>query len=281
MPSDSNGVFSLVSGYLAADGETIQASQHNPPLEDIASGITGRLPRNGNAAMAGALKLADGTVGAPALAFASATSFGFYKTANGIGVSVNGVQVFEFTSLPKATPVGAMLDWPAFVPPTGWLLCEGQGLSTTTYAALWAVIGNQFGTFGAGTFALPDCRGRVSAGYDITVATLAGSGVLGATLGAQTVTIAQGNLPSYTLPKTLAISDTQAWTVSGQGAGTVIDGGGTKFGGGASGSSATLGVSRTGSVSLTGDTQSGGSGTALANVQPTLILNKIIYTGVV
>jgi hypothetical protein len=36
MPS-ANGVYSLPSGYLAVTGATIQASQHNPPLEDIAA----------------------------------------------------------------------------------------------------------------------------------------------------------------------------------------------------------------------------------------------------
>ncbi len=51
MPRDANGVFSLSPGYLAVTGQTILASQHNPPLEDIAEGLTNSLPRNGSAPM--------------------------------------------------------------------------------------------------------------------------------------------------------------------------------------------------------------------------------------
>lgn len=69
MPRDSGGTFSLVSGYLAVTGQPIEASQHNPPLEDIATALTGSLPRNGaagmqaNLAMAGfkVTGMADGT----------------------------------------------------------------------------------------------------------------------------------------------------------------------------------------------------------------------------
>lgn len=51
MPFDSNGRFSLASGYLAVTGQTILASQHNPPLEDIASGLSSTLLRTGVAPM--------------------------------------------------------------------------------------------------------------------------------------------------------------------------------------------------------------------------------------
>lgn len=58
MPRDSGGTFSLVSGYLAVTGQPIEASQHNPPLEDIATALTGSLPRNGAAAMQANLAMA-------------------------------------------------------------------------------------------------------------------------------------------------------------------------------------------------------------------------------
>jgi hypothetical protein len=54
MPYDSNGNASLVPGYLAVEGQTILPSQHNPPLEDIASMLSqvvlrsGVAPWNGN-----------------------------------------------------------------------------------------------------------------------------------------------------------------------------------------------------------------------------------------
>lgn len=40
-------------------------------------------------------------------------------------------------------------------PPTGYLLCNGQYVSTTTYANLYAVIGNSYGPPQTGTFRLP------------------------------------------------------------------------------------------------------------------------------
>ena len=45
--------------------------------------------------------------------------------------------------------------------PDGWLLCQGQAISRTTYAALFAVTGTEFGTGnGSSTFNIPDIRGR-------------------------------------------------------------------------------------------------------------------------
>lgn len=75
--------------------------------------------------------------------------------------------------------------------PTGWLLCFGQAVSRTTYAALFAAIGTTYGAGnGTTTFNLPDMRGRVAAGLDNMGGTTAsritsgGSGIAGTTLGA-------------------------------------------------------------------------------------------------
>jgi hypothetical protein len=81
MPS-SNGVYSLPQGYLAITGATIQASQHNPPLEDIAAALTLRLSRDGSAPMTGALQLASGSVSLPGAVFQVDASSGFDKTTS-------------------------------------------------------------------------------------------------------------------------------------------------------------------------------------------------------
>lgn len=57
MPRDAQGVYSLPPGYLGVTGQTILASQHNAPLEDIAEGLTNSLPRSGAAAMVAPLNL--------------------------------------------------------------------------------------------------------------------------------------------------------------------------------------------------------------------------------
>lgn len=51
------GVYSLPPGYFATDGTTIDVSQHNPPLEDIAQALTDSLPRDGSAPMTGGLNM--------------------------------------------------------------------------------------------------------------------------------------------------------------------------------------------------------------------------------
>lgn len=57
-------------------------------------------------------------------------------------------------------PVGTMLDYAGTTAPTGYLMCDGQSLSTTgTYAALFAVLGYAYGGSGA-SFNIPDFRGR-------------------------------------------------------------------------------------------------------------------------
>ncbi len=61
----------------------------------------------------------------------------------------------------KLVPTGSVMPYTAASAPTAWLLCDGTAVSRTTYAALFAVIGE---TFGQGdnstTFNVPDFRGR-------------------------------------------------------------------------------------------------------------------------
>jgi microcystin-dependent protein len=224
MPS-SNGVYSLPPGYLAVTGTVIQASQHNPPLEDIAAALTLRLSRDGSAPMTGALQLAAGRVTAPGVVFTTDASTGFYKTAAGFAAAISGVKVVEFTAAGLASGVREVGELVAFTgtaaPSSLWLLPFGQTVSRTTYAALWAfaqieiAAGNTLYNNGDGstTFGIPDMRGRVPVGWDkmggtaASRMTTAGSGVDGTTLGgnggAETVTLTAPQLPSsipYTDP---------------------------------------------------------------------------------
>ena len=81
--------------------------------------------------------------------------------------------------------------------PNGWLICDGSTVSRKTYGDLFKVIGT---TYGAGnsntTFTLPDMRGRLPIGAGTGTSLTART--LGANLGAETVTLAQTNLPSHT-----------------------------------------------------------------------------------
>lgn len=288
MPRDSSGVFTLPAGYLAVTGETIQASQHNPPLEDIAQALTGSVPRTGAAGMTGPLKLADGTVSAPSLTFGVALNTGFYKTTSGIGVTVNGVQVAEFGGSAGFIPVGAVIDFAGAVAPAGWLLCYGQAVSRATYAALFAAIGTSYGVGdGSTTFAVPDRRGRLSVGKDnmggaaANRVTTAGSGVDGATLGA-----AGG---SQALQQhSHAVTDAgHAHAINDPGHShptpTGNAGGGAAFGPPALNAAATTGSSTTGitiQTATTGITIADAGSGASQNMPPALVFNAIIYAGV-
>ena len=62
-------------------------------------------------------------------------------------------------------PAGSILAYTLSSAPTGFLLCNGAAVSRTTYSALFAVIGTDYGTGdGSSTFNVPDLRGRVIAG---------------------------------------------------------------------------------------------------------------------
>lgn len=58
-------------------------------------------------------------------------------------------------------PVGVINAFGGTTAPDGWLLCQGQAISRTDYADLFAVIGTAFGSGdGSTTFNLPDLRGE-------------------------------------------------------------------------------------------------------------------------
>lgn len=85
-------------------------------------------------------------------------------------------------------PIGCMLMHGSNTIPTNYLLCNGQSLSTTTYADLFAVIGYSFGGAGA-SFNVPDLRDRFPVGKS-------GTKAMNST-GGGTVTLAAANIPSH------------------------------------------------------------------------------------
>ena len=64
----------------------------------------------------------------------------------------------------KSGMTGEMRMWSGSSAPTGWLLCDGASVSRSTYAALYAITGDAFGTASGSTFNVPDMRGRMPVG---------------------------------------------------------------------------------------------------------------------
>ena len=68
-------------------------------------------------------------------------------------------------SLVQGVPSGAVFCIAVATVPSGYLECNGQSVSRTTYAALFAVIGTQYGGSGS-NFNVPDLRGEFVRGFD-------------------------------------------------------------------------------------------------------------------
>ena len=83
-------------------------------------------------------------------------------------------------------PTGTIFATARSSAPTGFLLCQGQAVSRTTFAVLFAAIGTTYGAGdGVTTFNLPDFRGRVPVGVDAGIGRLTASNLLGQSAGHQ------------------------------------------------------------------------------------------------
>ena len=68
---------------------------------------------------------------------------------------------------PDSVPTGCVFCRAVASVPAGYLECNGAAVSRTTYSALFAVIGTQYGSGnGSSTFNLPDLRGEFVRGFD-------------------------------------------------------------------------------------------------------------------
>lgn len=99
MPRSSSGTYTLPSGNPVSSGTLIEASWANTTLSDLASAMTDSLSRDGEGGMTAALRLYDGDVSLPGLAFSNETTSGLYRAGAGdLRLSVTGAQVIQFLS---------------------------------------------------------------------------------------------------------------------------------------------------------------------------------------
>jgi hypothetical protein len=303
MPS-ANGVYTLPVGYLAVTGTTIQASQHNPPLEDIAAALTARLSRDGTAPMTGPVQAAAGSAAAPSVTFAADNSKGLFSSTNGVGVAVGGAQVAEFTAAGLASGVwfpGMLLPWfGSEVPSSLWCFPTGQTFSRTAKPALWAfaqseiAAGNAFFNNGDGstTFGIGDCRGRTLIAPDNMGGTAAGIlnttdfgasvTALGTPGGAAHTALALGHLPTgITSTGSISVSSTANVYQGGSGVTTFTNGAGITLPGLTAGT--TWGpTTSNGTANLTSNntgSQASGGAKNVSVMQPGILCNVILFTG--
>jgi len=118
---------------------------------------------------------------------------GLLKTSNGLSELAGTLATGYSNTGYSAIPLGCILPYSAATAsaPTGFAFCNGQAVNRTTFAELYALVGDQYGAGdGTTTFNLPDLRGRAVAGRDnmggtaANRVTTAGSGINGVSMGA-------------------------------------------------------------------------------------------------
>lgn len=153
--------------------------------------------------------------GAPDAGIGSDGDLYFQKVVS--GSSASGVYVKRSGSwsqlgtaaVEPGVPVGTIIMWPgtagASTNPNAsvWMEADGRSLSTTTYSALYSVLGTTYGGSG-GSFNIPDFRGHYLAGLPAT-----GSRTLGTAYGnaSNAVQVSVNNLPAHSHSVNLPTSE--------------------------------------------------------------------------
>ena len=168
-------------------------------LNRIEDGITATTVKADAAATATALaavkSTADAAATATALAAVKTTADAAATSTALADVKATADAAATATALAAAVPVGVVQMWAGASAPSGWLLCQGQAVSRTTYAALFAVCGTAYGAGnGSGTFNLPDLRARMPLGLNSTGTFNA----LGKTGGEENHTLTTAEMASHT-----------------------------------------------------------------------------------
>jgi microcystin-dependent protein len=195
------------------------------------------------------------------------------------------------------TPAGMVVDYAGAVAPAGYLLCDGSTYLWAQYPALRAAIGITYGGTAGVDYKVPDLRGRATAGKDdmggtaafrLTSANGLDGTILGQDGGVQRVTLTQLETPLKTHTHTASSDSAGAHTHTLQNLDIMrFDGGDLSLGpkwtnGGSNVLGNTTIISTVSAGAHTHTINIGNASDATANshqnVQPTLILNKIIKT---
>jgi microcystin-dependent protein len=110
-----------------------------------------------------------------------------FNTTFGAWVLLNPTTSPASTTITQ--PTGSVIMWTNVTPPTGWLLCNGQAVSRTSYSGLFSILGISFGSGdGSTTFNLPNYQGFMPIGA---------GGAYGLASQGGAATLSVPNLPSH------------------------------------------------------------------------------------
>jgi len=158
--------------------------------------------------------------------------------------------------------VGEIRMVPFNFAPTGWALCNGQILPISQNAALFSLLGTQYGGNGQSTFALPNLQGSAPVMADGSQIAIGQSG------GVETVTLTTDQIPAHTH----SLNSVSA-------AGNQTEPTGNVWAQGSTGGNATYNAYSSGtpnSVMNPGTVAAAGGGQPHNNLQPYLVVNFII-----
>lgn len=129
MSRNASGTYTLPAGNPVVSGSIISSTWANGTFNDVANALTDSLSRSGQGGMSAALRIVDGTVSAPGVAFANETGSGAYRSGAGDWrMTVLGAEILKLLST-GAYITGAMTV-------SGDVTLNGQNLnlsSTTAY----------------------------------------------------------------------------------------------------------------------------------------------------
>lgn len=187
---------------------------------------------------------------------------------------------------------GMMMDWAGPAEPSGWVFADGSSYAEGDLPVLFAVIGTTYGSVGAGFFNVPDTRGRVTVALDDMGGADAGrlsvANLLGGTGGVDAVALSIAEMPSHNHPGSSFPGGVFTGTgntnffynenciYTGGGAQCAVTGIQTLSGtdGPVQDAIENLAISVSGAVTVAAQ----GGGGAHTNLQPYILVNKIIKT---
>lgn len=143
-----NEVLASLNTYKSSTNDSITGlTNSKAPTNHASSDIT---YGTGSSTKYGHVKLSDATDGT------EGESDGVAATPGAVATVQAAVDAL---SIDLALPAGVTVPYAGATSPTGWLLCNGQAVSRTSYPRLFAAIGTTYGQGdGSTTFNVPDLR---------------------------------------------------------------------------------------------------------------------------
>jgi len=146
-----------------ANAATVTANAASTTANGIAATANTALTNSTNAVNTANTANSTATTANTTANTANTTANSALSTANSAVSTANSALTFA----QAINPVGAVIWVATSTAPNGFLKANGAAVSRTTYAALFAALGTQYGAGdGSSTFNLPDLRGEFIRGWD-------------------------------------------------------------------------------------------------------------------